>query len=287
MARYAVMWSGGKDSALALRRALRRGLEVAALLNVIDEGSRRVRFHATRAELIAAQASALDIPLRQIATSWTNFESSFRTGLAALAAEGFEGVIFGDIHLADVRAWYEDRVRAAGLEHIEPLWGEASDAVVRDFVDGGGRAVVTCVELRRLDASWLGRVIDHGFPDAIAATGVDPCGENGEYHSFAFDGPPFRSIVPWAPAATHEEQGFLQLDLADPVEVVADDTVSVNYELFDDTVAARPKAWGALAAQGVISYRARTGRPPDDVARRAIWAALWKRVEAARANRTR
>ena len=286
MARYAVMWSGGKDSALALRRAQRDGLEVGALLNIIDDSSRRVRFHATRAELIAAQASVLEIPLRQIATSWPNFEASFRAALASLAAEGFGGVIFGDIHLADVRAWYEVRVRQAGLDHVEPLWGESPDAVVRDFVHGGGRAVITCVELRRLPASWLGRVIDPSFPEAIAAYDVDPCGENGEYHSFAFDGPPFDRAVPWAPDGTHQEQGFLQLDLVDPVEVVADETVSQNRKLFADAVAARPKAWGALAARGVMRYRDRSGSAPDDVTRRAIWAALWRRVEAARAKRT-
>jgi uncharacterized protein (TIGR00290 family) len=278
------MWSGGKDSALALRRSLARGLEVGALLNVVDETTRRVRFHATRAELIAAQARALGIPLRQVATPWGRFAERFGDALRALADDGFAGVIFGDIHLADVRAWYEERVRGAGLEHVEPLWGEPADALLREFVAGGGRAVITCVELARLDAAWLGRVIDPSFPDAVASEGIDPCGENGEYHSFAFAGPPFRASVAWCAGATREDGGFLQLDLADPVEAAADDAVVDRPALFHDTVAAKPRAWGALAARGVVAYRARTGAAPDDAARRAIWAALWRRVEAERAR---
>src|SRR6185369_4232252 len=100
------MWSGGKDSALALTRARAQGLEVGALLNFIDGASRRVRFHATRAELIAAQAAAAGIALRQHATSWEEFDRSFRGALQQLVADGFAGLIFGDIHLVDVRAWY-------------------------------------------------------------------------------------------------------------------------------------------------------------------------------------
>jgi uncharacterized protein (TIGR00290 family) len=115
--------------------------------------------------------------------------------LARLRSEGFEGVVLGDIHLADVRAWYEERVTAAGLEHIEPIWGEPPTELVRKFVETGGRAVVTCVDLTRLDPSWLGRIVDERFVDEITASGVDPCGENGEYHSFAFQGPVFAGAV--------------------------------------------------------------------------------------------
>ena len=284
MPSYALMWSGGKDSALALRRARARGLEVAALLTFVDERSRRVRFHATRAELIAAQAAALGLPLRLFATSWEAFAPTFQDALRSLAADGFAGVVFGDIHLVEVRAWYEKRVRAAGLEHVEPVWGDAPDALLREFVDGGGRAVITCVELRSLDASWLGRIIDPDFPEAIAAVAVDPCGEFGEYHSFAFDGAPFRHAVRWSPGPTREEQGFLQLDLVDPAEAAAEETARTQADLLADAVAERPKAWGALAAAGVLVYRERTGRAPDNDARRAIWAALWRRVEETRAR---
>jgi uncharacterized protein (TIGR00290 family) len=216
MAPYAVMWSGGKDSALALTRARAHGLEIGALLNFIDSASHRVRFHATRAELIASQAGVVGVPLRQFATSWGEFDGAFRDALARLKADGFAGVIFGDIHLADVRAWYEDRVRAAGLDHVEPIWGEAPADLLREFVTGGGRAVITCCETAKLDESWLGRTIDERFVAEIARAGIDPCGENGEYHSFAFTGPAFRVPVQWRAGERRYEGGFAQLDLLSP-----------------------------------------------------------------------
>src|ERR687888_1655326 len=192
---FALMWSGGKDSALALRRARAAGLEVQRLLTFYDADSGRVRFHATRIALLEAQAAAIGAELRAVGTSWAEMESRLREELARLRGEGFAGVVLGDIHLADVRAWYEERVAAAGLEHVEPIWGEPPPALLHEFVRGGGRAVVTCVDLRRLDARWLGRVVDAEFASEITATDVDACGENGEYHTFAYAGPPFGKAV--------------------------------------------------------------------------------------------
>jgi uncharacterized protein (TIGR00290 family) len=207
------MWSGGKDSALALMRARSRGLDVTRLLNVYDPATDRVRFHATRTTLIRAQADAIGIELRQCGVAWDRYEPAFREMLDGLRAEGFRGVVFGDIHLADVRAWYEDRVRAAGLEHVEPIWGEPPGALVAEFVASGSRAVITCCELPKLDDTWLGRIIDERFVAEIGATGIDPAGENGEYHSFTFSGPLFRSPVHWRAGVVHREGKFAQLDL--------------------------------------------------------------------------
>ena len=211
--RYALMWSGGKDSALALQRATAGGLEVTRLINFYDAATGRVRFHATRADMIRAQADAAGIELRAIGTSWPAMEARLSEELATLRWEGFAGVVFGDIHLAEVRAWYEERVRAAGLEHAEPLWGESPAQLVREFVEAGGRAVITCVDRSRLDASWLGRIIDEAFLDEIGGTGADPCGENGEYHSFAFRGPVFARQVNWRAGERRSESGFSQLDV--------------------------------------------------------------------------
>lgn len=210
---YALMWSGGKDSALALDRARRAGIEVARLISFYDSATRRVRFHATRVEMLEAQATAIGLPLRAIATSWPGMEGALRGELSSLREEGFAGVVFGDIHLADVRAWYEQRVTAAGLEHLEPIWGEPPAALLGEFVSSGGRAVITCVDLARLKEAFLGRVIDESFPGDIAATGVDVCGENGEFHSFAFAGPVFGRPVAWAAGERRQEAGFAQLDL--------------------------------------------------------------------------
>lgn len=212
------MWSGGKDSALALQRARASGLDVALLLNFYDEATGRVRFHATPVEMLMQQAIAIGIELRAIATSWPEMEARLREELERLRSEAFEGVIFGDIHLADVRAWYEDRVTAAGLEHVEPIWGEPSADLLWEFVESGGRAVVTCVDLKRLDESWLGRIIDEQFAVDIPAAGIDECGENGEYHSFAFDGPVFTRPVQWIAGEQRADGSFVQLDIKNAVD---------------------------------------------------------------------
>jgi diphthine-ammonia ligase len=210
---FALMWSGGKDSALALHRAGQAGVEVSRLLTFYDSATRRVRFHATRVEMLEAQAAALGIGLRAVPTTWDEMEASLRLELAALREEGFAGVVFGDIHLADVRSWYEARVTAAGLEHIEPIWGEPPGRLLAEFIGSGGRAVITCVDLARLDEKWLGRIIDERFASQIEAAGVDPCGENGEYHSFAFAGPVFSAPVAWSAGERRVDAGFAQLDL--------------------------------------------------------------------------
>ncbi len=214
-AKYALMWSGGKDSALALQRATAAGVHVTRLINFHDAVTGRVRFHATRVNMIQAQADAAGIELRAIGTSWPEMEARLAAELAAMRSDGFAGVVFGDIHLADVRAWYEDQVKAAGLEHVEPIWGEEPIHLVREFVEAGGRAVITCVDLSRLDSAWLGRIIDERFLVEIAATRADPCGENGEFHTFAFQGPVFTHPVTWRPGETRTESGFSQLDIVE------------------------------------------------------------------------
>lgn len=209
------MWSGGKDSALALDRAIKSGIEVDRLISFYDSATRRVRFHATRVEMLEAQAAAIGIDLHAIPTTWREMEANLRGQLISLRAEGFTGVVFGDIHLADVRSWYEERVTAAGLKHIEPIWGEPPHLLLGEFISSGGRAVVTCVELAKLDEGWLGRVTDDRFASEIARTSVDACGENGEYHSFAFDGPVFRKPLSWTAGERRLDSGFAQLDLTE------------------------------------------------------------------------
>ncbi|HET9781614.1 MAG TPA: diphthine--ammonia ligase [Candidatus Dormibacteraeota bacterium] len=216
--RFALMWSGGKDSALALHRARARGLDVQLLLNFYDQDTGRVRFHATPIALLHEQAAAIGIELRAIGTTWPEMDSALQEELGRLRGCGFTGIVFGDIHLADVRAWYEGRVRAAGLEHVEPLWGDPSPNLLSEFVKSGGRAVVTCVDLNKLDESWLGRIIDDAFVAGIAAIGIDACGENGEYHSFAFDGPVFARPVSWVAGERRTDGTFEQLDLRNAVD---------------------------------------------------------------------
>ncbi len=211
--RYALLWSGGKDCALALDRARRSGLSVERLVNFHDAATGRVRFHATSVSMLEAQAAAIGIELQPEATTWSAMDARLRSVLRGLRSGGFSGVVLGDIHLADVRAWYEERVTAEGLLHVEPIWGDPPAALLEEFVSSGGRAVVTCVDLNRLDESWLGREINADFAAEMLDRGVDPCGENGEYHSFAFAGPVFREPVRWHPGPRRREGPFAELEL--------------------------------------------------------------------------
>ncbi len=216
---YAVSFSGGKDSMLALDRAVRAGLRVARLLTLYDEASERVRFHAVPVAVMRAQADALGLPISLYPTTPATFEQVFRQALEGLRAEGIAGLIFGNIHLADVRAWYEERVRAAGLEHVEPLWGEAPGLLVREAIARGYCAVLTCVEEATADAAWLGQMLSEELVAAFEARGIDPCGERGEYHTLVTDGPLFRAPLAVRFGAVHVDGDpqlggrFRQLDV--------------------------------------------------------------------------
>jgi uncharacterized protein (TIGR00290 family) len=215
--RYALSFSGGKDSTLALDRSIRRGFDVARLFNIYEGVSGRVRFHGTRAALIAAQADSLGIPLLQDCTHPDNYEAVLLRMLDRLQAEGIGGIIFGNIHLADIRAWYEERVRARGLEHVEPLWGDAGTDLVREFVDRGYDARLVSIDLARTPRDWLGRRIDAAFlADLAAHPEIDPCGERGEYHSFVQNGPLFRRPLEVTTGETVEMEGHALLEMTLP-----------------------------------------------------------------------
>ena len=210
---YALAWSGGKDSTLALDRALRRDLDVRYLLNIYEGSSGRVRFHGVRREWIAEQADALGLELVQHHTHPDDFETVFLAALDQLKAIGVHGIVFGNIHLADVRAWYEERTTARGFRHVEPLWGEPPGALVREFVRRGHRARIVSVDLTQGRSEWLAREINDALVAEIeAAPGVDPCGEKGEYHSFAFGGPLFARSLEMREKARIEMEGHALLD---------------------------------------------------------------------------
>lgn len=207
--RFAALWSGGKDCALAVARAREQGIDVTAFVSVVDAATERVRFHGTRAAVLAEQAAAAGAELRLVRASWSGMEAALAAEFAALRRAGIEGVVMGNVHLADVRAWYEERTTAAGLVHVEPVWGLDPAALVTEYVARGGRALVTCVDTARLDGAWLGRELTGPVP------GVDAAGELGEYHTLAIAGPPFARPVECHVAGPVElEPGYAQLDVA-------------------------------------------------------------------------
>jgi uncharacterized protein (TIGR00290 family) len=208
---WALATAGGKDATLALVLARAEGRPVRWALNVFEGSSGLVRFHGTPERLLAAQARALELEPRFARTGPGDFEEAFTGILERVRAEGARGVVFGNVHLPDIRGWYEERVRGAGLEHREPLWGMAPEEVARRAVDAGLRAVVVSVNLELGDPRWLGRELDHRLVDEFLAAGADPCGERGEYHTFVHDGPGFAYPVPLAVAGEEEREGHRYL----------------------------------------------------------------------------
>lgn len=212
---FALMSSGGKDSTLALDRARRQHLDVRYLVNIFDAVSDRVAFHGSRASLVAAQAEACGLEPVQAGTDPDHpYEAVFLATLEDLAAKGISGVVFGNIHLADVREWYETRVRAAGLDHVEPLWGGPPADLVAEFVDRAFQAVIVSVDLQQGAEELLGRAIDREFvTDVAQIDGLDDCGERGEYHSFVYDGPTFEHPLAITPGVIRTERNHRLLDL--------------------------------------------------------------------------
>jgi uncharacterized protein (TIGR00290 family) len=192
-------WSGGKDSALALNRVLREGrYDIVALLTTCNEHFQRVSMHGVRLELLRAQADALGLPLDTVFVSQrsSNEEYAERMGrrMQEHRARGVTTCLFGDIFLEDLRQWREANLARIGLKADFPIWKVDSRELVREFFAEGFGSVLCCVNDAWLDESFAGRKIDEALIRDLPA-GVDPCGENGEYHSFAFAGPIFRAPI--------------------------------------------------------------------------------------------
>ncbi len=194
-----VSWSGGKDSCMTLFELHKdRAINVAALLTTVTEGYNRVSMHGVRRTLVEAQAAALGLPLHQvyIPTSASNrdYEARMEEAFDVYRQRGITAVAFGDLFLADIRKYREAWFSRIGMQPIFPIWHEDTITLAKTFIDLGFKAVVTCVDSRALSSAFAGRLIDHSFLKDLPST-VDPCGENGEFHTFVFAGPLFHHEV--------------------------------------------------------------------------------------------
>jgi uncharacterized protein (TIGR00290 family) len=192
-----VSWSGGKDSALALLEA-QQDFEIVALLTTVTEGYDRISVHGVRTTLLERQADSLKCALDKVVISRTcsneEYEAKMRVGLDKYRRAGARSVVCGDIFLEDVRRYREERLFTAGLKGVFPLWGRDTTELAHRFVGLGFRAVLCCVDTTALDAGFAGRPYDRETLAQLPPS-VDPCGENGEFHSFVFDGPNMASRV--------------------------------------------------------------------------------------------
>ena len=193
-------WSSGKDSAWALHVLRQRYPDaVAGLLTTVNEAAQRVAMHAVRRDLLEAQAAAAGLPLRVVSIpdpcSNEEYESRMRDCIGEVTRERFTHVAFGDLFLDDVRRYRERNLEGTGLAPLFPLWQLPTRQLAGEMIAGGLRARIACVDTRVLDASFAGREFDAALLADLPA-GVDPCGENGEFHTCVYDGPMFTSPLP-------------------------------------------------------------------------------------------
>jgi uncharacterized protein (TIGR00290 family) len=210
-------WSSGKDSTLALHRVRTAGeVEVVALLTTVNAAFARVAMHGVRRALLDAQAAALSLPLHVVELPWpcSNevYEQLMGAAVAAATGSGIDAVVFGDLFLQDVRAYRERALAGTGLAPLFPLWEQPTDAVARELLELGVRAVVSCVDTAQAPPRLAGRWYDEAFLAELPA-GLDPCGENGEFHTVVVDGPGFASPIPVTVGETVERDGFIFADV--------------------------------------------------------------------------
>ena len=215
--RTLLSWSSGKDSAWSLHK-LRSDAryEVAGLVTTINESADRVAMHAVRTELLRAQARATKLPLWELAIpspcSNEHYESVLRAAIARAEAEAIDCFAFGDLFLEDIRAYREKQLAPTKLTPVFPLWGRDTQELAQEMLAGGLRARITCVDPRALSASFAGREFDDALLRDLHAA-VDPCGERGEFHTFAYSGPMFSEPISIASGIVVERDGFVFADL--------------------------------------------------------------------------
>ncbi|HEX7836579.1 MAG TPA: hypothetical protein VF469_03900 [Kofleriaceae bacterium] len=212
-----VSWSSGKDSAFALHEVQRAGeLEIAGLLTTVNQEFARVAMHAVRVELLRRQADAARLPLAIVEIPWPcpngAYEAAMGEALRCASGDGVTHVVFGDLFLADIRAYREAQLAPLGLVPVFPLWQRDTRALAHAMIDSGLSARLTCVDPRALDRRFAGRAFDRALLAELPAT-VDPCGENGEFHTFVTGGPMFAHPIDVTPGDIVERDGFVFADL--------------------------------------------------------------------------
>jgi uncharacterized protein (TIGR00290 family) len=213
-----VSWSSGKDSAWMLH-VLKQdpSIEIGGLLTTMNEQFDRVAMHAVRRRLVEAQASAAGLPLRTVPLPWpcTNeeYETRMRVAVSQAVNEGFTHVAFGDLFLEDVRNYREQKLAGTGLTPVFPIWGIPTDRFAEEMVENGLRSVLTCVNPKHLDRSFAGRQFDRALLTDLP-TDVDKCGERGEFHSFAYDGPMFSRPIAVTVGEVVDRDGFVFADVS-------------------------------------------------------------------------
>ena len=215
--RTLLSWSSGKDSAWALHRLRQQPeIELAGLFCTVNQDFERVAMHAVRTELLRRQADSVGVPLRIISIPHGCSDSQYREIMGAFVAEareqGIECMAFGDLYLQSVRSCREQNLAGTGIAPVFPLWGLPTDQLAKTMIKSGLQAYITCLDPKALAPEFAGRSYDESFLRDLPDT-VDPCGENGEFHSFVFDGPMFSAPLEVHPGEVVHRDGFVFADL--------------------------------------------------------------------------
>ena len=215
--RALLSWSSGKDSAWALHVLRQEGeVDVVGLLTTFNAEFDRVAMHAVRRDLVVLQARSVGLPLWPVFLPWpcpnNAYEAAMAEAIAHAHRSGITHIAFGDLYLEDIRAYREERMAAAGITPLFPLWGRDTELLAREMVRSGARATVVCVDPAQLDEAFCAQEFDGAFIDALPL-GVDPCGERGEFHTFAWDGPAFSAPVFVERGDIVRRDGFVFADL--------------------------------------------------------------------------
>ncbi|MCL8535779.1 diphthine--ammonia ligase [Chryseobacterium gallinarum] len=194
-------WSSGKDSALALFKILQEDqYDVSTLLTSINKEFQRISMHGVHVSLLEQQAASIGIPLVKMELpkepSMEEYQEIMKDTISGIQSQGITHSIFGDIFLEDLRQYRENQLQSIGMKAVFPLWKQNTPDLIHEFLDLGFKTIVTCVNGTYLDKSFAGRIIDQNFIKDLPGN-VDPCGENGEFHTFTFDGPIFKNPVPF------------------------------------------------------------------------------------------
>ncbi|MGB7493425.1 MAG: hypothetical protein WBR26_26375 [Candidatus Acidiferrum sp.] len=210
-------WSGGKDSAMALHSLLKNPeYQVVSLLTTVTEGYERISMHGVREELLCRQAESIGLPVEEVRIPPqcpnTIYETRMAETVLRFRERGVLHVAFGDIFLEDLRSYREEKLSRANMSALFPIWKIDTRELAARFVQDGFRAIAACIDPRKLDKSFAGRELDAAFFQDLPA-GVDPCGENGEFHTFVFAGPIFRSPVSVKVGQIVERDSFIFCDL--------------------------------------------------------------------------
>ena len=210
-------WSSGKDAAWTLHECRRRGnVQITGLLTVITETFHRVSMHAVREDVLDAQAEAVGVPLHKAYIPFPCSNEQYEAVMAQVVQDakdsGVTAFAFGDLFLEDVRKYREEKLAGTGMKPIFPLWGSDTKALAKEMIEGGLKACITCLDPKKMPKEFAGRVVDEEFLRSIPA-GVDPCGENGEFHTFAFAGPMFSRPLDIVIGETVERDGFVFTDV--------------------------------------------------------------------------